>query len=208
MMLLMMALATVDDSTASKVGSEVWKETTERIQQHGKELLEIHRDMYLAAIEEGRTREAEDLMTAHIHSQGRKGLTPEQMQRLSVFRVKRFFDKIEVSSKSLFEWSYSGKASDAAEKPGLPDNWAFTLPVNVGDVVDADLGGAYFPATVTRASDNTYDVLFFDGDRDVGLLRSQIKLLKPPAQADEVDPSNMTPKQLKRWKKEQEKKKT
>ena len=197
----------VDASLDSEVGRNVWKETTERIQQHGKELLEIHRDMYLAAVEEGRNREAEKLMTAHIHDADRKGPTPEQLQRLSVFRVKRFFDKIEVSSKSLYDWSYSGKPSEAvaAEKAVLPDNWAFTLPVNVGDVVDADLGGAFFPATVTRASGNTYDVLFFDGDRDAGLDRSQIKLLKPPSVQADVDTSSMTPKQLKRWKKEQEK---
>ncbi len=79
------------------------------------------------------------------------------------------------------------------------------MPVKVGDVFDADLGGAYFPATVTRASGNTYDVLFFDGDRDEGLDRSMIKLLNPPVLVEEVDTSAMTPKQLKRWKKEQEK---
>lgn len=197
----------VDESVHSKVSGDVWKETTERLQRHGKELLEIHRDMYLAAIDEGRNREAENAMMAHIQDANRKGLTPEQMQRLSVFRVKRFFDKIEVNSKSLFDWSYAGKASQAVlgEKSVLPENWAFTMPVKVGDVVDADLGGAYFPATVTRASGNTYDVLFFDGDRDEGLDRSMIKLLNPPVLVEEVDTSTMTPKQLKRWKKEQEK---
>ena len=197
----------VDESVHSKVSGHVWKETTERLQRHGKELLDIHRDMYLAAVDEGRNRDAENAMMAHIQDANRKGLTPEQMQRLSVFRVKRFFDKIEVSSKSLFEWSYAGTASEAVagEKSVLPENWAFTMPVKVGDVVDADLGGAYFPATVTRASGNTYDVLFFDGDRDEGLDRSMIKLLNPPVVTEEVDTSTMTPKQLKRWKKEQEK---
>ena len=81
------------------------------------------------------------------------------------------------------------------------------MPVKVGDQVKADLGGAFFPATVTRAAGNTYDVKFFDGDMESGLSRDMLKLLKPPNLVDEdVDTSNMTPKQLKRWKKKQEKK--
>ena len=44
----------VDAETATAVPAVVWKETIERVQQQGRELLEIHRDMYLAAIEEGR----------------------------------------------------------------------------------------------------------------------------------------------------------
>jgi DNA-binding GntR family transcriptional regulator len=62
---------------ASKVGDGVWKETTERIQQHGKELLDIHHDMYLAAIEEGSNREAESAVTAHIQDKIPRTLTPE-----------------------------------------------------------------------------------------------------------------------------------
>lgn len=194
----------VDETIHAKVGDDVWLETTERIQQHGKELLDVHRDMYLAAIEEGRTREAEAAMTAHI-DEGRKALTPEQMQRLSVFRVKRFFDKIEVSSKALYDWSFAGKASEDSDT-ALPENWAFTMPVKVGDTVEADLGGAFFPATVARVAGDTYDVVFFDGDKDSGLERGMLKLLVPPTQGDSADTSNMTPKQLKRWKKKQAKK--
>lgn len=147
-------------------------------------------------------------MTAHIEEGGRKALTPEQMQRLSVFRVKRFFDKIEVISNEFVEWSYSGKASEAAtkDKTALPENWQFTLPVKVGDVVEADLGGAFFPATISRVAGDTYDVVFFDGDKDTGLDRGMLKLMTPPVMKEAVDTSNMTPKQLKRWKKEQEKK--
>ena len=67
-----------------------------------------------------------------------------------------------------------------------------------------------FPAKVTRASGGTYDVQFFDGDRETGLQRNQIKLLSPPPAAgsdsDGVETAGMTPKQLKRWRKEQGKK--
>jgi Cupin superfamily protein len=198
----------VDETSYSMVPKNVWKETAVKVQEYGKELLDIHRDMYLAAVEEGRNREAENAILSHIPSHNRKGLTPDQMQRLSVFRVKRYFDKIESSTKVLSDWSCSGIASEAvaSEKDILPENWAFTLPVKVGDVVDADLGGAYFPATITRASEGSYDVLYFDGDKEHNLDRSRIRLMNPPIMENNVDTSSMTPKQLKRWKKEQQQK--
>jgi hypothetical protein len=81
------------------------------------------------------------------------------------------------------------------------------MPIKVGDQVEADLGGAFFPATVTRVAGNSYDVKFFDGDQESGLERSMLKLMTPPnLGTEESDISNMTPKQLKRWKKQQEKK--
>jgi hypothetical protein len=199
----------VDTNTADAVPSKIWKETILRVQQQGRELWEIHRDMYLAAIEEGRTREAEDAMTAHLKEQ-RRVMTPERMQRLSLFRVKRYYDEINIAKEKLKEWSLEGApvaSTSAAESSSLPSDWVFTLPVKVGDQVEADLGGAFFPATVSRASGGTYDVQFFDGDRETNLQRHQIKLLAPPAAvpATDVDTSTMTPKQLKRWKKQQEK---
>ena len=199
----------VDPETADKVPSSIWKETIVRLQQEGRELVDIHRDMYLAAIEEGRTREAEDAMTAHLEESSRRVLSPERMQRLSLFRVKQFYDKINESKEKLKEWSFAGKVGNgSAVETALPNNWAFTMPVKVGDQVEADLGGAFFPATVSRASGGTFDVQFFDGDRETNLQRNQIKLLAPPATVsagDAVDTSKMTPKQLKRWKKQQDK---
>jgi len=201
----------VDPESASKVDATVWRETVERVRQQGVELLETHRDMYLAAMEEGRTREAEGAMTAHLPKQQRQTMSPERIQRLSLFRVKRYYDQINDSKQKLKEWSYGGQAAIASTDdaaPVLAANWAFTLPIKVGDQVEADLGGAFFPATVTRASSGTYDVAFFDGDRETDLERGMIKLLSPPkaaASTDDVDTSQMTAKQLKRWKKQQEK---
>lgn len=203
----------IDEESFSKVEDSVWEESTTKTLEHGKELLEIHRDMYVAAVEEGRTREIEAKMTAHLdQTTKRKTLTPEQMQRLSVFRVKRFFDQIDAVNKDMLEWSYAGHPSAGAGggAASLPENWQYTLPVSVGDEVEADLGGAFFPARVTKVDSDTYDVQFFDGDQESGLDRSMIKLVKPPAAAendDDVDTSQMTKKELKRWKKEQEKKK-
>jgi Cupin superfamily protein len=199
----------VDEATASAVDASLWKHTIDRVRQEGIELLEIHREMYLAALEEGRIRKEEDAMTAHLDKSIRRTMTPERLQRLSLFRVKRYFDQIEQSKRALKDWSYAGKASSSVGRDAeqaLPDNWAFAMPVKVGDQVEADLGGAFFPAIVSRATGGTYDVNFFDGDRETGLDRSQIKLLAPPSTASQdVDISTMTPKQLKRWKKEQEK---
>lgn len=196
----------VDAETAAAVPPALWRETIDRLQEQGVELLETHRDMYLAAIEEGRARDAEDAMTAHLNESPSRVMTPERIQRLSLFRVKRYYDQINAAKDRLKEWSFAGIAeSDNGGENALPGDWAFTLPVKVGDQVEADLGGAFFPATVTRASGNTYDVQFFDGDRETNLSRAEIKLMVPPAKTEDVDTSKMTPKQLKRWKKKQEK---
>jgi hypothetical protein len=197
----------VDPETAAAVDENVWRETVERLRQQGMELFEIHRDMYLAAIEEGRLREADDAMTAHLEKSEKKTMTPERMQRLSLFRVQKHYEKVNDVKAKLVEWSYAGKPEDstAYSSPALPENWAFTMPVKVGDRVEADLGGAFFPATVTRMAENAYEVQFFDGDKESGLERGMLKLLEPPNLAEEeVDTSSMTPKQLKRWKKEQQ----
>jgi hypothetical protein len=214
----------VDPETAAAVDASIWKETVQRVRQQGMELLDIHRDMYLAALEEGRLREAEGAMTAHLDkttTTTRKTMSPQRLQRLSLFRVQRYYEKINSAKAALVEWSYSGRpaAATAASASSLtaavlPENWALTLPVKVGDQVEADLGGALFPATVTRvgAAGTTFDVQFFDGDKETGLERSMLKLMVPPKSAgddddkEKVDTSSMTPKQLKRWKKEQEKK--
>ena len=139
-------------------------------------------------------------------------MTPERMQRMSLFRVKKYYEQIDASKKSLLEWSYMGKKAESggSAAPSLPADWAFTLPIKVGDQVEADLGGAFFDATVIRVAGNQYDVQFFDGDQEKGLDRAMLKLKSPPVMGgddDDVDTSNMTPKQLKRWRKEQEKKK-
>ncbi len=199
----------VDSETFEAVEDSVWKETVEELKSKGNELLEIHRDMYLAALEEGRVRKAEEAMTAHLENKKRV-MTPERMQRLSLFRVQKFYDKINAVKVALLQWSYEGKSSSSGAT-ALPDNWAFTLPVKVGDQVEADLGGAFFPATVTKVlPGGKYDVQFFDGDQEPGMDRSMLKLMTPPdlsGSNDDVDTSNMTPKQLKRWKKAQQKKK-
>jgi len=216
----------VDADGAAALDPAVWAETSERVLRHGREMLEIHRDMYLSAVEEGRLRISEAAMTSHLDEKSRR-MTPEQMQRLSVFRVRKYFDKIAESNKDLMEWTAAGNSAasgggDGGEGEGggaggnnLPADWAITLPLSVGDVVEADLGGAFFDATVTGLRGSTYDVQFFDGDKEEGLRRDMIKLKEPPAKTDgdnggeeeEFDTSGMTPKELKRWRKKQQKKK-
>eukprot|EP00978_Attheya_sp_CCMP212_P035195 scaffold151664_cov89-Attheya_sp.AAC.2 len=202
----------VDDTTASAVPPEVWRDTAERLRVHGMELLDIHRNMYESAIQEGRVRIMEEEMAASL---GRTvGTSPERMQRMSLFRVPPYFEQISASKASLAAWSLAGSSSGtAAAKMELPDNWEFTLPLKMGDEVEADLGGAMFPAKVTRvlAGGSAFDVQFFDGDQAQGLDRNMIQLLKPPAMGGDIDeeqpPLGLTPKEIKRWKKKQEKKK-
>ena len=243
------------DSDNDDTGDDIWKETVLKLKEHGQELVDIHRDMYLAAMEEERTRIFEQAMSSVAASPSgaglsdgstltttkkkKKKLTPEQVQRLSLFRVKKYYEKIDQVKANLLAWSYESKPATIEEETGegvgssstmtiqkkvgaakantgaLPENWAFVMPLKVGDEVEADLGGAFFPATITRVLPGTvglYDLTFFDGDQEQGMERKLIKLLKPPAVAndkndDQVDTSTMTPKQLKRWKKAQLKKK-
>lgn len=193
----------VDESTACAVeGSSltIWRDTVNKVRQQGIELYDIHRDMYLAAKDEGDLRKAEAQMTAHLDDKPLP-MTPERMQRLSLFRVQRYFEKINVAKESLVEWTKQGNGN--ADSDELPANWAFTLPVKVGDSVEADLGGAWFPATVTKAG-SRYGVEFFDGEEESGLERSALKLLTPPTKdegsmIDGVDTSKMTKKELKKF---------
>lgn len=216
----------VDAAVASHVSDpDHWAEVARRFQEEGRELLEVHRDMYLAAVEEGRKREMEEAMTSHLHGPSKSDLaavmSPERMQRLSLFRVKRYYDRINESKAALKRWSYEGAAvqmgqpaGGAGESGALPADWALTMPVKVGDPVEADLGGAYFSAKVIQASGDgsSFDVQFFDGDVEAGLSRSMLRLLSPPRMpsADSARagtaPPNMTAKQLKRWKKQQQEK--
>ncbi len=208
----------VDESSYDKVPSDIWKETVERIRVQGIELVEIHRDMYLAAIDEGRERKAEEAMTAHLTGDAlarSRALTPEKIQRLSLFRVQKYFEQINEAKKLLTDWSFAGVNNTEDNGDGessLPENWEYTLPLKVGDQVEADLGGALFPATVTKAG-NLYDVKFFDGDVINGISRDMIKLLTPPAPTNkaanvggEEPPPGLTKKELKKWLKKQEKK--
>lgn len=80
----------VDTETYSKVDENIWKETVERLRIYGTDLVDIHRDMYLAAIEEGQARKSEAEMAAHLDKPRKKAMTPERMQRLSLFRVQRY----------------------------------------------------------------------------------------------------------------------
>jgi len=174
------------------------KQMIERLCIQGTELLDIHRDMYVEALNEGRTRLAEDAMTSHLSDDDARVMSPERVARLSLFRVKKYFDRIEQSKRKLLDWVNEVESEGDHEKQ-LPTNWQFTLPVKVGQQIEADLGGAFFSATVTAVNGESYDVRFFDGDEEFGLERSHIKLLQAPPQVQ--DQSNLTSKQRKRLKK-------
>jgi len=204
----------VDEATgqSTEVSEASYVEALERIHSYGSDILDVHRDMYLAAVEEGRLRKAEDAMTAHLKKDdGEVTMSNERMQRLSLFRVRPFFEQIESLKKDLYSWCVSGEsiAQESAASSQLDPNWQFTAALKVGDEVEADLGGAFFAGKIAQVTGNTYNVVFFDGDRENGLERDQIKLLNPPTAADEdeFDTTGMTPKEIKRMRKKMEKKK-
>ena len=130
--------------------------------------------------------------------------------------MRPFFEKIGEVKKELEQWCLSGSvlvsnnvAGDNASASGLDPNWQFTTPLKVGDECEADLGGAFFAAKIAKVSGSTYEVAFFDGDRE-WLERDQIKLLNPPAASDDgldgIDTTEMTKKEIKKLKKKMEKK--
>jgi len=220
----------VDQATYDLVPSQIWRETVEKMRSSGMEMFDIHRDMYLAAIDEGRTRETEEAMTAHLSDTEQataNAMTPEKMQRLSLFRCQKFGDKIDANIEDLTNWSFEGSTSHSLSSGGggagagaddtdaLPENWEFTLPLTVGDQVEADLGGAFFEAIVTKVDNSKYDVKFFDGDVMDGLDRSMVKLMTPPSASpesngdeteEEQPPPGLTKKELKKWMKKNKKK--
>ena len=212
----------IEEETAEAVPPPVWRETIGRVRQAGIELVDIHRDMYLAAIEEGRTRRSEKKMTEHLTGEAKeraRAMTPEKVQRLSLFRVREYYERIEQSKAALISWSRSGTTIEeggaggaSSAKNELPDNWEFSSPLSLGDDVEADLGGAFFQAKVTRIAGDRYDVEFFDGDKMDGLDRQSIKLLTPPPvpssdDGDTFDTTGMTKKEIKKMRRKLEKKK-
>lgn len=210
--------ATLNESTGDSavISNPNLVEVLKRIHSYGSSILEIHRDMYLAAVEEGRLRESEAAMASHIKdtsSSTSAKLTPDQIQRLSLFRVRSFFQKMDAAKNELDHWCLSGgtsasRMSDHSDDDSLLDpNWQFTSPVQVGDECEADLGGAFFAAKVSQVLGDKYNVHFFDGDRADGLERNQIKLLKPPSpEKEEIDTTGLTKKEIKRLQKKNEKK--
>lgn len=213
------AMVNEETGDSATVSSESMHEALGQIHSYGSSILDIHRDMYLAAVEEGRLRKAEADMTAHIRdttSSTKVAMTPEKMKRLSLFRVRPFFEQIDAAKKELEQWCVSSNVADSgssdpsstALESQLDPNWQFTAPLNIGDEVEADLGGAFFAGKVAKIVGNTYNVVFFDGDREDGLERDQIKLMNPPSlESDELDTTGLTKKEIKRLKKKMEKKK-
>lgn len=208
------SMVTESTSDSTTITSESLLEALKRIHFYGSAILDIHRDMYVAAVEEGRLRKAEAAMTAHMPGTTTKvKMSPERVQRLSLFRVRPFFEKINEAKKELEHWCVSGGAPASStlgssdELPPLDSNWQYTAPLALGDECEADLGGAFFAAKISQIIGNKYNVVFFDGDRADGLERSQIKLSKLPTPFnDEIDTTGLTKKEIKRLMKKMDKK--
>ncbi|GMH81565.1 hypothetical protein TL16_g08969 [Triparma laevis f. inornata] len=182
-----------------------------QFQKSGQEVLNGHRDMYLAAMEESERR----AQTGEIIGSG--SMTQEKIDRLSLFRVPKFFEKFNAAKTELRVWATnSGGGGGGGEENTIPDDWETSWPLQVGDQVEAELGGAFFPGSIENVHANgLYDVTFFDGDKEMGLGRNSIILkVKPVVQIETAGGAasgggvekKLTKKELKRLEKENKKK--
>jgi len=173
-----------------------WIEAVEKFRESGQKILNKHRDMYLAAMEESERRATEGpLITSG-------GMSQDKIDRLSLFRVPKFFEAFNEAKSDLRLWASSAVVDD------IPEDWPATWPLKVDDQVEADLGGAMFPATVLKVRpDGLFDVKFFDGEVEQGVPRSGIELrTKPKVEAAVLEPAKkLTKKELKRLEKEKKK---
>ena len=118
--------------------------------------------------------------------------------------MPKFFSAFNEAKSDLRLWASSAVVAS------IPDDWPATWPLQVDDAVEADLGGAMFPATVLKVrQDGLYDVKFFDGEVEQGVPRGGIELRnKPQIEATLPEPAKkLTKKEMKRLEKEKKKKK-
>jgi hypothetical protein len=130
----------------------------------GRKILNTHKEMYISAMYEENTRRAGEGWRAD------ENMTKQQSDRLSIFRVPAFFEKLDDSRNELRAWVTDGNCNDEE----LP------LILN-GDQIEADLEGsmdrcAWSPAKVVRVrTDGHFDIQLFDGKVKRGVRREAIK---------------------------------
>jgi hypothetical protein len=128
-----------------------------------QEILKTHREMYVAAVEEEQVRRTEALWVADDN------MTKEQIDRLGIFRVPQFFERLDFCRNDLQEWATERCCND----PELP------IILN-GDQVEVNLqglvNGPWSPAKIVMARpDGLFDIQFFNGILTKGVARQAIK---------------------------------
>ena len=203
----------VDPEGSQTLSLDFWLSAVSKFRETGQDILAGHRDMYLAAIDEEFKRRSEGESPV---------MTQDRINRMSLFRVPKFFEEFDRAKGSLREWvnakeaepeGAAGEEQEAGVKASeqeLPADWAKTYPLKVGDAVEADLGGCFFPATIQNVAPNgKFDVKFFDGEVERGVERSAIILTVKPAlpseeassATNEIDTSKLTKKEIKKLRK-------
>jgi Cupin superfamily protein len=129
----------------------------------GQDILNTHREMYVAAVEEEQVRRTEAAWVADDN------MTKGQVDRLGIFRVPKFFERLDFCRNDLQEWATERYYND----PELP------IIMN-GDQIEVNLqglmNGPWSPAKVVMArSDGLFDIQFFDGVLKRGVARHAIK---------------------------------
>jgi hypothetical protein len=122
----------------------------------GRNVLKTHRNMYQSAIAEERVR--------------RSG-SADRQDRLSLFRVPPFFEKLDCIRDELRTWA------DGSSTTGGLGAWAASQCILKGDQVEARTAAdGWSPAKVMDArSDGMFDLQQFDGSIRKGVRREDLK---------------------------------
>jgi hypothetical protein len=98
-----------------------------------------------------------------------EGMSQEQIDRLSIFRVPVFFEQLDEFRDELRTW-----ADEYGDGLGV---WAANQSIMNGDQVESDLDGiCWSPAKVIDArADGLFDLQLFDGRVEKGVKRDAMK---------------------------------
>ena len=140
----------------------------------GQKVLNTHRNMYTSAIVEESVRKIENGgWSAEKHSI----MSREQIDRLSIFRVPKFFEELDSIRDELRTWA------DEFQRDGDSlGAWAASQSILDGDQVEATEAGdgvgssGWSPAKVIDArADGLFDLQRFDGSVKKGVRRQDMK---------------------------------
>lgn len=130
----------------------------------GQEIHNTHREMYVAAVEEEQIRRTEATWVADDN------MTKEQIERLGIFRVPKFFERLDFCRNDLQEWATAERYCNAPELPIILKG--DQVEVNLPGVVN----GPWSPAKIVMARpDGLFDIQFFNGMMTRGIARQAIK---------------------------------
>eukprot|EP00968_Pinguiococcus_pyrenoidosus_P006912 scaffold459_cov249-Pinguiococcus_pyrenoidosus.AAC.10 len=142
------AVVTKSEEDFAAIPPEEWVKTVRKAQEHCQDLLHVFRTMYTEAIAEAeRRRKSAD--------------QPIPIEKLSMFRVRPHMNRLEALMDGFISYATASPMMQRNTNPNLPGpsdltkaeeavQWvaAKENPPSRGDLVQVDLGGAWFEARV------------------------------------------------------------